>query len=187
MIGDLSGYSAVLAFTNYPPANPSGLGDILKQYVDNGGGLVINTYAFSDPWSITGGITNSGYAPLVNVGSNGYVSGLLVQTAPSAIFTGVNLGTLTYFNNSNFSHPTLDAGATLLADDGYGINMIAINASGNIIANNTFPNLDPNNGDYYRLTANELLAVGAVPEPETYAMLLIGLSAIGFAAKRRKA
>jgi hypothetical protein len=187
MIGDFSGYSAVLAFTNYPPANSTGLGDVLKQYVDNGGGLVLNTYAFSNPWSVAGGITTTGYSPLVNTGSNGDVSGQLVQVAPSAIFNGVNLATLTYFHNYNFAQPNLDAGATLLATDGMGVNMIAINASGRIIANNTFPNLDPNNADYYRLTANELLTVAAVPEPETYAMLLIGLGAIGFVAKRRQA
>ena len=47
--------------------------------------------------------------------------------------------------------------------------------------------------DYIRiydtaLTANEVagLSVSAIPEPETYAMLLAGLGLLGFAARRRK-
>ena len=64
--------------------------------------------------------------------------------------------------------------------------MIAMSANGRIIANNTYPNSSGNNSDYYRLTANELLAVSAVPEPGVYAMLALGLCAVGFAARRRK-
>ena len=46
--------------------------------------------------------------------------------------------------------------------------------------------------DYIRiydkaLTANEVInGVSAVPEPETYAMMLAGLGLLGFAARRRK-
>lgn len=185
---DLQSYNAVLAFTNFPPADATGLGNILQQYVDGGGRLVMNTYAFSNPWAISGGIMGAGYSPLVNTGVNGGVSGSLVQVAPSAIFNGVDLSMLTYFNNGNYAQPGLDMGATLLATDGMGVNMIAINSNGRIISNNLFPNTFGNNEEFYQLTANELVVVaGAVPEPETYAMLMLGLAAVGYAAKRRKA
>jgi hypothetical protein len=36
---------------------------------------------------------------------------------------------------------------------------------------------------YFRLDSSQ---VAAVPEPETYAMMLAGLGLIGFAARRRK-
>ena len=61
VLADLSGYSAILAFTNYIPADPVGLGNVLQQYVDHGGGLVLNTYALSNPWAVSGGITRPGY------------------------------------------------------------------------------------------------------------------------------
>ena len=48
--------------------------------------------------------------------------------------------------------------------------------------------LGQNNPSYNRLSNVSLLAtVGAVPEPETYGMLLAGLGMVGFMARRRKA
>ena len=38
----------------------------------------------------------------------------------------------------------------------------------------------------YDLVSKDMVA-GAVPEPETYAMLLAGLAAMGFVARRRQA
>ena len=35
-------------------------------------------------------------------------------------------------------------------------------------------------------TLNQDLVIGAVPEPETYVMLLAGLGLLGFAARRRQ-
>ncbi|MDP2787337.1 MAG: PEPxxWA-CTERM sorting domain-containing protein [Pseudomonadota bacterium] len=42
-------------------------------------------------------------------------------------------------------------------------------------------------GPFPTMNANFNMAVVAVPEPETYAMLLAGLGLVGFAARRRKA
>jgi hypothetical protein len=44
----------------------------------------------------------------------------------------------------------------------------------------------PNYEFYYGATVGGLTTVAAVPEPETYAMLLAGLGLLGFAARRRK-
>jgi len=41
-------------------------------------------------------------------------------------------------------------------------------------------------GNYSTFTANAVSAIAAVPEPETYAMLLAGLGLMGFVARRRK-
>jgi hypothetical protein len=186
----LQGYDAVLNYTNNTPTDPTGLGNVLKAYVDAGGGLVLGTYALSSPWATTGGITTTGYSPLVNVGANGDVSGNVVAVAPSPIFAGVNLSQVTFFHNSNFAHAALDAGATLLATDGAGVNMIAVNASGKVIANNLFPAAGFNNSvDFYKLTANELVFVAspsAVPEPESYGLAFAGLAVVGGVMARRQ-
>ena len=110
----LAAYNTVIAYTNQSPNDPVGLGDVLADYVDGGGCVLFSTYALSNPWAITGRMQNSGYSPLTNLGTNGSVSGNLVALVPAdPIFSGVDLGTLTYFNNSNFAYPGLDAGAAL--------------------------------------------------------------------------
>ena len=74
-LGFLEGFDRVLAYDNNTPANPTGLGNVLADYVDAGGRLVLSTYGFSSPWAVSGRITTAGYAPLRNLGVNGDVSG----------------------------------------------------------------------------------------------------------------
>jgi len=152
-------HDVVLNYTNFVPNNRTLLGDRLADYVDGGGQLVICTYSFSNPWSVLGRITTTGYSPLVNTGQNG-TPGLLNVTAPDdPIFEGINVGAITFFRNSNFARPALDAGATLLAQDTSGRPMMARNADGTVTGLNLFPqggNFGGNNAEFYRLIANTL-------------------------------
>ncbi len=195
-LAQLSTYNTVIAYTNSSPTDPAALGNVLADYVDAGGCVVLATYALSDSWLISGRITTTGYSPLPSVAVTGNVSGNLVALVPGdPIFAGVNLGTLTYFNNSNFAHPGLDAGATLLADDGAGINMIARNATGNVVGMNLFPaDGGNNNADLYALFVNAAVdcqgvVVPAVPVPANnmYALILLVLlvGGIGYTTVRR--
>jgi len=45
----LSAYNTVVAYTNSPPSDPAALGDVLADYVDAGGCVVVATYAMSTP------------------------------------------------------------------------------------------------------------------------------------------
>lgn len=155
---ELSAFDVVLNYTNYIPADKTLLGDRLADYVDGGGRLVICTYSFSTPWDVGGRIVTPGYSPLLNSGSNGGVSGVLDAAVPSdPIFNDIDLGAVSYFNNFNFAHPELDAGATLLATDGAGTRMIARNADGNVIGMNLFPaTYGGNSQELYRLVGNAL-------------------------------
>jgi hypothetical protein len=176
-LGFLAGFDPVLAYDNAVPSNPTALGNVLVDYVDAGGKLVLSTYGFSSPWAVTGRITTSGYAPLSNQGINGNVSGSLFALLPSdPIFNGVNPAGVVYFHNSNFAHPGLDSGATLIATDGAGNDMIARNAAGNIIGLNLFPAENfGNNTAFYDLLGNSLKfdSVTSVPEVANSSLLLL--------------
>ena len=188
-LGDLSGYNAVLAYTNSPAVDPVNFGNVLKSFADQGGRVVVATYGFSNPWAISGGITTSGYAPLVNSGVNGDVSGALTQVASDAVFNGVDLANATYFHNGNYADPNLDPGATLLATDG-GVDMIAVNAAHNVYGFNIFPGSGyGTSSDTYLLFANALnggASVGGVPEPGAWAMMLLGFLGLGGAIRAHR-
>ncbi|HYO16889.1 MAG TPA: hypothetical protein VE685_27135 [Thermoanaerobaculia bacterium] len=159
-LAQLAGYDSVLAYTRFIPPNAVALGNVLADYVDAGGHLAIATYSFSTPWAIRGRITQPGYSPLCDSGINRDVTGRLVPLVlGDLIFTGVDLDALRYFHNFNFASPTLDPGATLLATDGAGVNMIARSADGRIVALNLFPSVFDvaNNDEFFELVANSLL------------------------------
>ena len=158
-LATLSSYDSVLTYSNYTPLNAVALGNVLADYVDIGGRISISTYLFSTPWEIKGRIMTSGYSPLTNLGINGDVSGMLVATTPDPVFEDIDLPDVNYFHNSNFAHPGVDAGATLLATDGSGINMIAVNNNRRVFGFNLFPgtNIAGNNAEFYNLLANSLV------------------------------
>jgi hypothetical protein len=184
-LATLSGYDAVLAWTNNVPTDPLSFGNLLADYYDLGSKrLTVATYSMSNPWAITGRVTTGDYVGLTNLGVNGNVSGNLVATGPDPLFDGIDLGSITYFHNSNFSHPGLASGATLLATDGGGIYMIARSANG-VYWFNLFPGfISGNNDELYELFANSFTATNQIPEPSTFALMGIGLGLL--ALMRRK-
>jgi hypothetical protein len=188
-LATLLGYDAILAFSDSVPASPSGLGDVLADAVDAGRFVTIATYGMSLPWAITGRMQTATYNPLV-VATNDDVSGSLVAAVPTdPIFAGVSLAALTYFHNDNFAHATLAPGATLLATDGAGVNMIARSASGRVMGVNLYPDasFSENNAEFYKLIANIAAnnAVAAPPQEiptlSEWALLAMALFVAGIA------
>ena len=180
VLGTLSGYDAVLAYSNRQLWDASGLGNVLAQYYDLGGKhLTLATYAFSGgPLEIGGAIGSGNYAALT-YGGTGNVSGTLVATVPSdPIFANIDLAGLSYAHNVNFAHPGLASGATLLATDGSGVDMIARSANG-VVDVNIYPG-GSNSLATYQLLANTL----TTPEPR-FTMLVLGALLAGFKGLRR--
>jgi len=191
-LDDLAGFDAVLAYNNVPPGDPVAFGDVLADYVDSGGGLVLSAFAFSSPGLMSGKIMTAGYSPFIVTGQKGDLSGNLIATSPDdLIFTGIDLASLTYFHNSNFAYPGLDLGASILATDGT-YNMIARNESANIVGMNLFPGkcCGGNNDEFYRLIGNSLVSVAGtqpVPEPATIFLLSTGFICLaGWERRKRK-
>ena len=92
-----------------------------------------------------------------------------------------------FANDSNHDGDLLDAGEGLARWASNGINGSEFSG---LYFSKTDPNLafvniqHPNGGDDLTI---QLQAVAAVPEPETYAMMLAGLALIGFTARNKKA
>ena len=191
-LSQISGYGAVMAETDNTPSNGTALGNLLAAYYALGGKhLTICTYGFSNPWEIGGNVMTGADAALTNVGSNGTVSGNIVATVPGdPIFTGVNLATVTFSNNDNYAHPGLASGATLLATDGAGVDMIA-RSSGGVINFNAWPASEGASASFYQLLAN-MLTNGApssgtptTPAPPTW--VLMGAGFLGLALYQTRA
>jgi hypothetical protein len=182
----ISTYDAVLAYTNNPPDDPDAFGDLLADYVDAGGHVVLANYSFWSPplFNIGGRIMTSGYSPLLFSGNFGPLGGVVVPTVPTdPIYTGITPANVTYSYTTNGPLPTLASGATLLATDGIGQNLIARNAAGNVLAATLYPATASwapgNNAEFYRLLANlvDPLLSPTVPEPSSMPLVLAGLIA----------
>jgi VWFA-related protein len=162
---DLQYYSAVLVWTNSNFPDPTMIGDVLKQYVDAGGGVVLATYAFSTGWAMQGGILNANYSPFIPASTQN-VSGTLDMTSITQpghpIFQGI-VNAPQYWNNSNYSNPTLNTGGVLLAKDTQGNNLIAENPTGKVVAVCIYPGyLNESNTETHLLFANALRYVGGI-------------------------
>jgi len=133
---------------------------MFKQYADNGGNIIFAQYCLHTSWGIGGGILEAGYLPF-SLAGGATVSGTIdIASLPNAdhqIFEGITEN-ITYWQNSNYSNPSLNEGGILLAADTNGNNVIAENETGNIIAMVIFPgNLNQHNDQTKNLFANSLL------------------------------
>jgi len=144
-LADLSGYSAVLVYSDSSFANAVALGDVLADYVDAGGSVVFATFAYNIG-PIGGRIVTGGYLPVTLGGqTNGSGLTLVPVDAGSPLLAGVssfNGGTSSYHNVI-----TLTAGSTLVAEWSNGRPLIAVR--GSVIALNFYPPSTDSRGDFW--------------------------------------
>jgi Ice-binding-like/PEP-CTERM motif len=168
--------------------------------VDLGGKtLIAGNYFFSSSAQLTGGLTldaggNANSLFVFQIGSTlTTASGSSVNVINGAANTGVfwqvgssaTLGTNTSFAGNIIADQsiTLTTGATILC--GRAIALVgAVTMDTNTISNNC--STDYGSGGYSGDQNITPTPVAAVPEPETYAMLLVGLGLLGFTARPRK-
>lgn len=151
----------------------------LENYVFNGGHLFINSApnvgsSFSMGFGVT--LNYAAYSWNATVNAAGVAAGL------------TDGGITTNYTGNYFSHATVSGPLTSLIDGDLGSVFGVMNWGSGFVAfgGQTTTNFHYPNSDAQVLLANELHYVAAVPEPETYAMLLAGLGLLGFMARCRK-
>jgi hypothetical protein len=141
-LATLSEYGAALVWTNSAPSQPDAVGNLLADFVDQGGGVVLATYSLSEPWRVSGRIMTDGYSPFLVSNARFTTSGRIDfanSNTAHPILTGVTTQSGNYFTNSNFTNPPLTAGASLIAVDTAGNRVIAVNPSSRVVGMAIFP------------------------------------------------
>lgn len=158
-LNDLLPYDAVLVWTNSNFSNPQLIGDVLKSYVDAGGGVVLATFGLSSNWAVAGGIFEPNYSPFLPGPQQSVAGTIDLQSLPipnHPIFAGMTTAP-NYWWNGSYSNPPLNTGGILLASDTQGNRVVAQNAAGTVVGIAIFPGfLNSGNQETSRLFANAL-------------------------------
>jgi hypothetical protein len=148
-LSTLRAYDAVIAWTSCGIQNSAGWGDVLADYVDGGGHLVLASFSWWGPsMDFDGRIAGPGYSPFDSGPSRFTWSQLGAYDALHPIMTGVFAIGSTYRNIV-----TVDPGAGLVASWADGVPLAAVNDACNVVGINAYPG---NNwtGDLMRVFAN---------------------------------
>lgn len=88
-LGDLSAYSCVYTWTNFAYADPTGFGDVLADFVDAGGSVVLGVFTtFTNGNFLSGRVMTPGYCPVVG-GDNHFSSSTYAGDGTTPIHNGV--------------------------------------------------------------------------------------------------
>jgi len=132
------------------------------------------------PYIGSPGYWSKGASPSLDLGGNG--SQNMVAPAGYQAYTFWGQYTESVYQQGSTAHFSLTLGNVSLGTNTVGISSYygyATPPSGQEFANNQY-------GNYTTFTTQALSAVAAVPEPETYAMMLAGLGIMGAVARRRR-
>jgi hypothetical protein len=114
-LAELQQYSAVLVFSQVSFNNSAALGDVLADFADAGGGVVVATFAFNNTSiALNGRIFSDGYLPFTQAAQ---VSGTLRTLIPDVPTHPILAGVNTFDGGSGSYHETvsLTAGAFQVA------------------------------------------------------------------------
>jgi hypothetical protein len=167
----LDGYDAVLVYSDQTFLDNVAMGDVLADYVDGGGHVVVAALAFftSDQSGIGGRLSTGGYLPFTQ---GGYAIGthlLLQADLPASPY----LANVASFDGGNYTfHNTiaLAGGATQIAhwNDGSSTPLVAV--KGDVAGLNFYPPSSDAQGNFWDsstdgdiLMANALLDIGVPP------------------------
>lgn len=143
---DLAGYDAVLTYTENPYNNPDVVGDVLADFVDAGGGLVVMAHAFSQSHAIGGRLVADGYLPFTTNGADSGVAGpMAMNRLPDPLgIHEIFLSVIRVYGGFGAFHSTgiqATPGVTVLAEWENGEPFAAVKevGSGRVVGLNFFP------------------------------------------------
>ncbi|MBZ0267807.1 hypothetical protein K8I85_06595, partial [bacterium] len=145
-LGDLAAYDVVLVYTNaLPGSNAAPAGDVLADYADAGGKVLLTQASYTSGYEIMGRIMTDGYSPWSAGADAGDATDRTIDVSsvalpPHPVFTGINLPawSATQIAASSMSAPATLGTPTTLATFTNGHNAVAINQAGNVMAINLF-------------------------------------------------
>lgn len=147
-------YRAVLVYSDCDFNDNVAIGNVLADFVDRGGRVVVATFAFWDPiegLGMDGRLSTGGYLPLTQGGQTSGTQMTLVPDQPSSqLLAGVTTfdgGTSSYHNDSL----ALTSGAQLVAHwSGDGEPLVAY--KGRVVALNFYPPSSDARADFWKST-----------------------------------
>lgn len=156
-LATLLNYDAVLVWSNSNYFNPVALGNVLANYVDAGGGVVLATFSWYGPSFDLEGRIMTDYSPFAQQDDNLYTTAdMSWYNAGHPIMEGVSVVAEYYRDNV-----TLTAGAELVAEWADGNPFVA--TKGHVVGMTLFPPPLQWTGEVPTLIHNALL--WSVPEP----------------------
>lgn len=149
---DLEGYDAIVVYTENPFEDPVVVGDLLADFVDDGGGLVVMAHAFSATRPIAGRIVTGGYLPFTVDGTDSGKAGpmgmqpvgtVLRPFGPEGVHE-IMLNVVRFYGGPGAFHSAgirVTPDATRIADWENGEPLAAVkeNQSGRVVGLNFFP------------------------------------------------
>jgi uncharacterized repeat protein (TIGR01451 family) len=142
-LADLRKYQAVLVFSDAGFNSPTNIGNVLADYVDQGGGVVVATFAFAGggaSYAMQGRFVSGGYSAFTT-GTVAFASGLtLVKDLPAHPVLN-NVASLNGGSSSYHIAPLAINGSTLVAHWNNGVPLIAVKevAAGRSVGLNFYP------------------------------------------------
>lgn len=195
-LATLAGFDAVLYAPDahdHDHAIDGPLGDVLADYVDAGGGLVLTAFSWSPPANLglQGRVMTSGYSPFAAQTGEADGGSLDLGASDTSHPAMANVNAMTtMFHNRDL---VLDAGASEIARLDITDLLLAENASGTVLGLSAFPSPGTSRGhafltgDFDTLVVNSLVYVidqQNVPEPGTAWLLITALGAAGVMPRR---
>jgi hypothetical protein len=160
-LGELLSYDAVGAHSAARFADPNALGNILADYVDSGGGVVLANFCFAnDGFGLTGRVMTGDYATLT-LGSAMFVTQSLGWYNPAhPVMSGV-----TSVQDYYRTVPSLCPGAESVANWADGLPYAGVSANQKVVGLNQYPGAYPDpdrQGDWALVIHNALAYVAGM-------------------------